>query len=258
MVTAEQNIMCLNKTVMWNLVIMTGNWGICHVLREAVQCIITPGGKYLLSELHVLVPVQSCKILFPHWLITAMPGGGGYLAAPQLALTAVNRTACSSILLQGRFVIFWMPWSWLLNRSHIVNTLVTLCFWNWAQGGGLFWDNDNAFRHPDNSYWMAWLGCLNMDICAIWEISECLDVWLEGVAQWGQAGCFRMSQVPLVPAHRPMSRHLPLGGWIWSWALLVLPHGSCPTQCRREAVMLPAAIPLPMEQRIWFAPLTTA
>lgn len=77
------------------------------MLREAVQCIITPGGKYLLSELCVLVPVQSCKILFPHRLITAMPGWGGYLAAPQLALTAVNRTACSSILLQGRFVIFW-------------------------------------------------------------------------------------------------------------------------------------------------------
>lgn len=59
--------------------------------RKPVQCIITPGGKYLLSELHVLVyilvTVQSCKILhlFPQWLMAAMLGWGGYLAAPQLS-----------------------------------------------------------------------------------------------------------------------------------------------------------------------------
>lgn len=46
------------------------------------------------------------------------------------------------------------------------------------------------------THWMSWLGCLNMGICAISEALEGLDVWLRGVAQWGQAGCFRMSQVP--------------------------------------------------------------
>lgn len=56
---------------------------------QLVQCIITTGEKFFLSETHVLVSAQSCKILclfFPHWLITAAFGQGGYLVAPQLSL----------------------------------------------------------------------------------------------------------------------------------------------------------------------------
>ena len=74
---------------------------------KLVQCIITTDDNYFLSETHVLVTVQSCKILclfFSHRLITAALGQGGYLVAPQLSLVALNRTAFSSVLLQGRLL----------------------------------------------------------------------------------------------------------------------------------------------------------
>lgn len=60
---------------------------------KLVQCMITVDEKYFLSETHVLVTVQSCKILclfFPHWLITAALGQGVYLVAPQLSLSSTE------------------------------------------------------------------------------------------------------------------------------------------------------------------------
>lgn len=42
-----------------------------------------------------------------------------------------------------------LPQACLLKCSHAVNTLPSLCCWDWAQWVGSVLDNDNAFRYPD-------------------------------------------------------------------------------------------------------------
>lgn len=97
--------MSLNKTE-WSLKIMTGNWGIyCvprnagsvhnyHSLKTFPSC--NPCYAYC-SKLWFLMPPPS-----PHWLITAVLGQCGFLVAPQLSFLSAEQSSFLQCLAPGQ------------------------------------------------------------------------------------------------------------------------------------------------------------